>query len=124
LVPSLVWSLLEDESVSVATKKPIRDFVFVADVIDAVLRLMESDFSGPINVGSGIGASVEEVCDILEGVSGRKIGDRGLSGTGHAEYRHDLSLLESIIGQYDPVRISEGLAATYLQMKEFHEQAD
>ena len=33
--------------------KPKRDFIFTEDAADAVLRLLETDFTGILNLGSG-----------------------------------------------------------------------
>jgi UDP-glucose 4-epimerase len=41
----------------------IRDFVYVEDVVDAIIRAMESDFTGIYEVGTGIGTSILELCD-------------------------------------------------------------
>ena len=52
IVPSTIWSLIHNRTVFL-TKKPIRDFIFVNDAIDAVMKLIDTDFSGPVN-GTGI----------------------------------------------------------------------
>jgi nucleoside-diphosphate-sugar epimerase len=115
IIPSLVWSLIKNEKTYVRTTVPIRDFVFVNDVINAVLLLLDTDFSGPINVGSGFGRSVNDVCQILEKLSGKKIFNLGQKHTGHLEYWHDLALLKSLVS-FTPTILEDGLAITYKTM--------
>ena len=42
-----------------------RDYVFVEDVIDAIIIASESELSGPFNVGTGIGTSTSKIFEIL-----------------------------------------------------------
>ena len=42
-----------------------RDYVFVGDVIEAIIIASESDRSGPFNIGTGIGTSTNKIFEIL-----------------------------------------------------------
>ena len=61
----------------------VRDFVYVGDVVDAILRTLSvTDGSTTLNVGSGVGASLMEVIELIERVSGcraiiEELADRG-----------------------------------------------
>ena len=121
IVPSLVWSLLTDNETFVWNKNPVRDFVYIDNVVYAVMKLLHSSFSGPINVGSGIGRSVKDLCSILEGLSNKPIIDKGLKVSGHMHYVHDIQLLKSIIPNYEPIDLEEGLKFTYSKMKKYYE---
>ena len=55
IVPTLMWKIKDNEELSVWNKMPKRDFIFVDDAIDAVLKLLDTDYSGPLNLGTGIG---------------------------------------------------------------------
>ena len=58
-----------------------RDFVAVDDVVDAVLKVAESDLApGVVNVCSGTPTRVGDVLAILAGVSGRAVTWRGDPG--------------------------------------------
>ncbi|MDX6719414.1 MAG: UDP-glucose 4-epimerase [Solirubrobacteraceae bacterium] len=49
----------------------VRDFVYVGDVVDVILRaLEEGEGSATLNVGSGAGASLAEVIALIERISG------------------------------------------------------
>ncbi|GHS89248.1 UDP-glucose 4-epimerase GalE [Campylobacterota bacterium] len=52
----------------------IRDYIHVADLADAHILALEklADFSGAINLGTGVGTSVKEIIAIAENISGQK----------------------------------------------------
>ena len=47
-----------------------RDYVYVEDVVDALVRASGSNGTGPYNVGSGIGTSVNEIASTLAALTG------------------------------------------------------
>lgn len=53
LVPSVVCSLLRGETAKVSHGAQMRDYVYVGDVADAMVRLLASDVEGAFNIGSG-----------------------------------------------------------------------
>lgn len=122
LVPSVIWQLLEHGRASVWTKAPARDFVWVGDAINATLRLIETNYSGVVNVGSGVARSVSDLTEILGDLSGIEIADQGKTVSGHMEFRHDLRLLKKLIGEYKPLSLEEGLRRTYMKMRRYHEE--
>ena len=124
IVPSTIWKLLEFSKVNVWTKKPIRDFIFVDDVISAIMKLLDTDYSGPVNLGSGVGSSVGELTHILEQLSGVTIGDQDISVTGPMEFYQDISLLKSLIDWEPRYSLFEGLSITWYAMKKFYEDND
>ncbi len=124
IVPSTIWSLIHNKSASVWTKKPKRDFIYVDDVIDAVLKLLKSDFSGTVNLGTGIGSTVGELCDHLEELSGIKIPDQDIKVSGHMEFYQDISLLKSIIDWEPKYSLKEGLTKTYKKMEEYYKEQE
>jgi nucleoside-diphosphate-sugar epimerase len=124
IVPSTIWSLIHNKSASVWTKKPKRDFIYVEDAIDAVLKLIESDFSGSVNLGTGIGSTVGELCECLEELSNIKITDQNIKVPGHMEFYQDISLLKSIIDWEPKYSLKEGLTKTYQKMKEYYKEKE
>jgi UDP-glucose 4-epimerase len=53
------------------TGEQTRDYVYVGDVVDALLAMEESDEGGPINVGTGIETSVLELAERVAATVGR-----------------------------------------------------
>lgn len=120
LVPTLMWKIIDKQKISVYNKKPKRDFVYVDDVIHAVMALINSDCSRPINLGSGVMRSVHDVCNILSNLSGYEIKDLEKEVSGHYEYCHDLSLVKSITDWTPKYSLELGLEKTYKIMSEMN----
>ena len=53
LVPSVITGLLAGRPVACTLGNQIRDYLHVADVASALAALLESEVSGPVNLGSG-----------------------------------------------------------------------
>jgi nucleoside-diphosphate-sugar epimerase len=67
LIPSVIRSLRAGEELATTEGLQERDFVFVDDVADLLLSLVESGHAGAFNVGTGEGASVRSVVSALAG---------------------------------------------------------
>lgn len=70
LVPSVIGSLLRGEKARCTHGRQLRDFLYVEDVAEAFVALLDSSALGVINVGSGepvtIRSMVEEIARQLE----------------------------------------------------------
>jgi nucleoside-diphosphate-sugar epimerase len=121
IVPSLIWKLLETRRASVWNMSPKRDFIFVEDAVTAVLKLLKSNYSGAINLGSGVSSSVKELCACLENLSGIKIADQKIPVSGHMEFCQDISLIKKIIDWEPKFDLDNGLEKTYKEMKLLYE---
>ena len=50
-----------------------RSFLYIDDCIEATRRLMQSDFIGPVNIGSEEMVTIDELVDVVSSVSGKEI---------------------------------------------------
>jgi UDP-glucose 4-epimerase len=67
-------NLLKDERPLVyGDGKQSRDFVYIDDVVEALIRAAERDITGVINVGAGTSHSFNEVIDCINILLGKKI---------------------------------------------------
>jgi GDP-D-mannose 3',5'-epimerase len=57
-----------------------RSFLYVEECVDAVLSLMKSDFSGPVNIGSEEMVSINELAKICIDISGKDLRIKNLDG--------------------------------------------
>ena len=74
LVPSVILTLLRDEPARCSHGNQIRDYLFVQDVSDALVTLLESDVSGPVNIASGIPIALKDIiCRIAERLNRRDL---------------------------------------------------
>ena len=74
VVGNFLWRLANSETLSVwGDGSVIRDFIYVKDLAEACVLGGLSQLTGVFNVGSGEGASVQEIIDHISAVTGEKI---------------------------------------------------
>jgi len=57
-----------------------RSFLYIDECLEAVLKLMESDFIGPVNIGSEEKVSINELAQMAIDISGKNIEIKNLGG--------------------------------------------
>ena len=57
-----------------------RSFLYIDECIEAVLRLMNSDFSGPVNIGSEEKVSMNELANLVINISGKRLSVKNIDG--------------------------------------------
>lgn len=119
LVPTLMQKALSNEEVTVWSTKPVRDFLYTPDAADAIVKLLESDYVGPVNLGTGISVSVGRIAEIISGLSGKKIKDLKKTVSGPMHFTCDISLVKKLTGWEPKYSIEEGLEETYTIMKKY-----
>jgi UDP-glucuronate decarboxylase len=84
LLPSLILSLAAGQDFPCSAGDQIRDFIFVEDLADAVVSVLESGAGGVINLGSGEGTSLKQIIQHAAQLMGRadlvRFGARTVSG--------------------------------------------
>lgn len=97
-----------------------RNFLYVSDAAEGAIRLMDSDFHMPVNVGGSEVVTINELLDLIEGYSGTKL--KRLydtkAVTGVRSRGSDNTLILDVLGwaPYTPLR--EGIKLTFEAMKE------
>lgn len=61
LVSSVIRALLRDEEAKCTQGRQMRDYMYVGDVADALVTVLDCELEGPVNVGSGQPASVAQI---------------------------------------------------------------
>lgn len=51
----------------------VRDFIHIDDIIEAVMKAVELDIQEPINLGSGVGTSFNELAEMMMEISEHKV---------------------------------------------------
>ncbi len=74
-IPQLIQSLLKNETLSITQFDKKRDYIYVSDVAEAFLKVLESPRSWGeiINIGSGKSLSLREIVEILEEITEKRI---------------------------------------------------
>jgi len=91
-----------------------RSFCFVDDMVDGLVRLMESGFDGPVNIGSPVEISVRQLAETILKITGACCSlVNGPRPTDDPARRcPDLTLARERLGWQPQVSLREGLAKT------------
>ncbi|MEK6855130.1 MAG: NAD(P)-dependent oxidoreductase [Nanoarchaeota archaeon] len=121
-VPTLIQNTLSPNQAEVWSTKPERDFIYAKDAAEAIVLLLEADYTGLINLGTGTMRSCGEVVKIIEKLSGKKAKDLDVPVSGQMKFVADNSLLRKLTGWVPKYSLEEGLTETYNTMKEYAEE--
>lgn len=121
LVPTLIQKALSRGEVTVWNTKPVRDFLYTPDAADAIVKLLDTDYVGPINLGTGKSVSVGRIVEIVENLSGKKIKDLNQPVSGPMNFICDISLVKRLTGWRPKYSIEDGLREMYEIMKQYKE---
>lgn len=99
LVPTVATQLLRGEPAELSSGTQRRDYIHAADVASALVALVDSDVTGPVNVGRGESISVRELAELIAGEIGREdllwFGKRAAGGDAGDDLVADISLITS-----------------------------
>ena len=122
LVPTIMQDVFNRDVVKIWSNKPKRDFIFTEDAADAVLRIINTNFTGIINLGAGKMVSLAKICEIVEGFSNKKIISEDKKVSGPMEFITDIQKIRLLTGWSPKFDIFNGLKKTYEIMKKYNEE--
>ncbi len=100
--------------------KQTRSFLYIDECLEGVARLMESDFTGPVNIGSEEMVTLNQLAEMTIAISGKDISIKNVlvPHTGVRGRNSDNKLIEEKLGWSPSRPLSEGLAKTYRWISE------
>jgi GDP-D-mannose 3',5'-epimerase len=92
-----------------------RSFTYVDDAVEGIFRLLESDVTEPLNIGSSQLVTINQLVDIVEEIAGVELERRyDLSAPQGVRGRNsDNTLVRERLGWEPSTRLEDGIAATY-----------
>jgi nucleoside-diphosphate-sugar epimerase len=92
-----------------------RSFCYVQDCVEGSYRLMESNFMGPLNIGSDRLVTINEMVDIVAKIAGKKVKKKHLldKPQGVRGRNSDNTLCKKVLGWEPKISLEEGLEKTY-----------
>ena len=91
-----------------------RSFLHIDECLEGVRRLMDSDFIGPVNIGSDEMVTINELVGITAKIAKKKIDIKHIKGpTGVRGRNSDNRLIEEKLGWKPTVPLKDGIAKTY-----------
>lgn len=99
--------------------KQTRSFLYIDECLEAVERLMKSDFIGPVNIGSEEMVTINQLAEIVMGIAGKPLAIKNIPGpTGVRGRNSDNTLIESKLNWKPNQPLKEGLKRTYSWINE------
>lgn len=124
-IPTVIRSLVTGEAISVHTE-PKHDWIHVEDFCAGIIKAMETNTTGILNIGTGVQWTNGEIVSTLEQISGKMITLNGATITKRPNdtilnWVADNSKLRGIgwVQQHD---IASGLIDTYRHYKKVYEK--
>ncbi|MFA7308225.1 MAG: NAD-dependent epimerase/dehydratase family protein [Hyphomicrobium sp.] len=94
--------------------KQTRSFLYIDECIEAVRRLMESDFPGPVNIGSEEMVTIDQLVGLVASVAGKMIQIKHINGPEGVRGRNsDNTLIKEKLGWDCKMTLAEGISTTY-----------
>lgn len=94
--------------------KQTRSFLYITECIEAIRRLMKSDFIGPVNIGSEEMVSINDLTKLIADIAGKKINIKHIPGPLGVRGRNSNNTLILEKLNWAPSQpLSEGLKKTY-----------
>ena len=98
--------------------KQTRSFLYIDECIEATRRLMDSDFMGPVNIGSEEMVTINELVDIVARVAEKDVSKIHIDGPLGVRGRNSNNdLIREKLGWDYSQTLEEGIRKTYLWIK-------
>lgn len=99
--------------------KQTRSFLYIDECIEGVRRLMESEFPGPVNIGSEEMVSINQLAEMVMQIAGKKLSIKHIVGPLGVRGRNsDNRLIAEKLGWKPSRPLREGLEKTYCWIQE------
>ena len=98
--------------------KQTRSFLYVDECVNGILRLMHSDFTGPVNIGSEEMISINDFACMIMDIAGKKLQITHIPGPlGVRGRSSDNRLVRKMLGWEPNAPLREGITKTYNWIK-------
>ncbi|MDA3884307.1 MAG: NAD-dependent epimerase/dehydratase family protein [Candidatus Delongbacteria bacterium] len=103
--------------------KQTRSFLYIDECIEGVRRLMNSDFTDPVNIGSDEMVTINQLLQIVVDESGKDITVKHIPGPLGVRGRNsDNNLIKEKLGWAPDYKLKDGMIKTYHWIKEQYEK--
>ena len=94
--------------------KQTRSFLYIDECVEGIRRLMESDFAGPVNIGSEEMVTINQLAEMAMEIAGKRLKIRHVDGPLGVRGRNsDNRLIRQKLGWAPSASLREGLEVTY-----------
>jgi len=121
VVPNFISQALRGEDLSVyGDGKQTRSFCFVSDLVDGIVRLLNSERSDPVNIGNPTELTVLEFAHRIIALTGSrsKVAYKPLPVDDPKVRQPDITVARELLGWEPKISLQEGLERTIAYFKE------
>jgi len=114
-VPTFIAQALRGEDVTIfGNGQQTRSFCYISDLVDGILRLMESDLNDPVNIGNPHEMTVEGIARTIVGMTGSasRIVYKPLPTDDPKVRQPDITRATTLLGWSPKVGLEDGLRET------------
>jgi nucleoside-diphosphate-sugar epimerase len=91
-----------------------RSFLYIDECLEGVIRLMDSNFTGPVNIGSDEMVTINQLVRYVTDISGKEVYVKHIDGpTGVRGRNSDNKLIQEKLGWQPTQSLYDGLIKTY-----------
>jgi nucleoside-diphosphate-sugar epimerase len=91
-----------------------RSFLYIDECLEGVIRLMDSNFTGPVNIGSDEMVTINQLVRYVTDISGKEVYVKHIDGpTGVRGRNSDNKLINEKLGWQPTQPLYDGLIKTY-----------
>ncbi len=99
--------------------KQTRSFLYISECLEGSLRLIRSDFMGPVNIGSDEMVTINQMADMVMKIAGKSLRKNHIPGPLGVRGRNsDNRFIQEKLGWRPTMPLEEGLRHTYAWIRE------
>jgi GDP-D-mannose 3',5'-epimerase len=99
--------------------KQTRSFLYIDECLEGTTRLLRSDFTGPVNIGSEEMVTINQLADLIMGVAQKRLTKKYIPGPLGVRGRNsDNKLIHQMLGWQPSQSLEVGLQKTYSWIEE------
>lgn len=117
-IPATINQALQHSRIVLRGRRVTKDFVYVDDMVEAMIAAVESDFVGALNVGTGAETSLETVATFIANKLDVPLEFADSEDKGPTRMCCDPSRMERNLGWKAKTTLTEGLSKTIEWMKQ------
>jgi UDP-glucose 4-epimerase len=111
-VPDMIRKAMEEKKIVLGGGNITKDFIYVSDMVEAMVGALHSDYVGGLNVGRGVQTELREVATIIADYFDVPLELRPNEKGGPTRMQADTSRIEKVLGWHAKVPLGRGLDAT------------
>jgi nucleoside-diphosphate-sugar epimerase len=99
--------------------KQTRSFLYIDECLEGTIRLMRSDFTGPVNIGSDEMVTINQLAEMVTKIAGKRLTKKHIPGPLGVRGRNsDNRLVYEKVGWKPSQSLQDGLRKTYAWIEE------